>query len=74
MNEVWSWVLSLTGLVGIWLAGSKRPVGWAVLLASEVLWIAYALTTHQLGFLVGGLLWAVVYTRNLIAWRSQHAA
>jgi nicotinamide riboside transporter PnuC len=72
--ELWGWVLSITGLVGIWLAGDKRTSGWVILLVSEVLWVVYALTTGQPGFLLGSVAWGLVYVRNIAQWRREKRA
>lgn len=43
----WSYLLAAVGIFGLWLAGRKRAIGWAVGLFAQVLWIAYALVTRQ---------------------------
>lgn len=71
---IWSWVLMVVGVLGLYLAGKKRAVGWAVGLGAQVLWVAYALTTHQYGFLVSALVYGWVYGRNFIAWHKEEGA
>jgi hypothetical protein len=64
----WSWLLSGLGCVGIWKAGDKSPTGWAITLGTECLWLAYAVTTGQWGFIVGCGLYAGICARNLMKW------
>ena len=64
----WSYLLGVVGVVGLWLAGSRRWQGWAVGVAAQVAWIAYAFATDQYGFLVSACAYGVVYGRNLAAW------
>ena len=66
----WSWILTAVGVFGLWLAGRRNPLGWAVSLGAQGLWIAYALTTQQYGFLVSAGAYGWVYARNFTAWRQ----
>lgn len=68
MNDnLWPWLLSVVGLIGLWLAGKRRALGWYVGLGAQLLWVAFALITGQLGFLLSAVGYGVVYARN--AWR-----
>lgn len=70
---MWSWVLATIGVLGIYFVGRKTIWGWLVLLANEVIWIAYALTTKQYGFIVSAVAYAIVYIRSFIHWRRDDA-
>jgi hypothetical protein len=72
MNEWWSWALTVIGITGLWLAGSKRRAGWLIGVAAQGLWIAYALATRQYGFIVSALCYGFVYARNFVAWRRSN--
>jgi hypothetical protein len=68
----WSWLLSLTSLLGLLTAGGDRPrLGWWLCLLGEPLVIAYAVATRQWGFIAPTLAYAAVYSRNLA--RVRHA-
>lgn len=67
----WSWLLTSVGITGLFLAGSKKKIGWALGIAVQVLWIAYALATEQLGFVVSALVYAGVYARNWLRWHRE---
>lgn len=66
---MWTVVLSLTGLAGLWLV-AKHWQGWILYLVNEVLWFAYGLTIHSRPVLVMAVLWFVVGVRNLVLARS----
>jgi hypothetical protein len=68
---MWSWVLATIGVLGIYFVGRKTIWGWLVLLANEVIWIAYALTTKQYGFIVSAVAYAIVYVRSFVHWRRD---
>lgn len=65
----WSWLLTAAGLSGLVLAGSRHRVGWAFGLVTQVLWVAYALSTAQHGFLASAACYGTVYARNWWHWR-----
>lgn len=70
----WSFVLSAIGIVGIVLAGSKYKLGWLIGFAVQPLWIAFAVTTEQYGFILNAVVYAAVYARNWLRWRAEERA
>jgi hypothetical protein len=72
VNPFWSYLLTAVGIFGLWLAGraSTRAGGWAVGIGAQTLWIAYAVSTEQWGFIASALLYGSVYIRNFILSRK----
>lgn len=71
VSQLWSWGLTIVGVFGLWLAGRKNPFGWFIGLCAQGLWVAYAVTSHQPGFIVSALAYGTVYARNLYLWTSE---
>jgi len=71
MSQWWSWLLTVVGVTGLYFAGSRKRLGWAIGIAAQTLWIAYALATHQYGFLVSAVAYGWVYSRNFLRWRTK---
>lgn len=69
----WAWLLTAIGVSGLWLAGSRKASGWIVGLLAQALWVAYALSTKQYGFLASALCYGAVYARNLARWTRTDA-
>jgi hypothetical protein len=69
----WSLALAACALVGYWLVGQKRPVGWLVNIGTQVIWVGYALATHQYGFLLTAACFTVLFSRNWWTWRRPTA-
>lgn len=67
----WSWILTTLGIVGLWAAGSKKAWGWGLGIGLQILWFAYAVTTHQYGFIVSAFAYAFVYARNYLKWKNN---
>lgn len=69
--EYWSWILTLFGVLGIFLAGKKNKWGWIIGIFSQFLWIAFALVTAQYGFIVASVLYGSIYAKNFISWNKE---
>ncbi len=67
---LWSWMLAAVGIAGLVLAGRRKAVGWAIGLGAQVLWVAYAVATHQWGFIISALAYAAVYAKNWLTWSN----
>ena len=67
----WSWVLAVIGVTGIFFVGRKTIWGWYVLLFNEFLWIAYAVSTDQYGFIFSALAYAAVYIKSYLYWKRE---
>ena len=70
LDQYWSWLLAAIGVSGIFLVGRKTIWGWLVLCLNECLWIIYALTTKQYGFIFAAVAYGVVYVKSFIHWRK----
>lgn len=70
MNPLWSWCLTLVGFVGLLCAGSRKWWGWLILCGNECLWVVYAVTTRQWGFIFGAIVYGLAYTRNIRKWKQ----
>jgi hypothetical protein len=68
---MWSWSLTAVGVTGLWIAGRGYWWAWLIGLAAQVLWLAYALTTSQYGFIVSAFAYGSVYARNARRWWSD---
>ena len=72
MNQYWSYLLTIVGLVGFILAGKKIWWCWYVNVACQALWFTYAIVTKQYGFIVASVVYTVVFTQNAIKWTREH--
>jgi nicotinamide riboside transporter PnuC len=67
----WSYILAAIGVTGIFFVGRKTIWGWLLLLFNEFLWIIYAVTTEQYGFIFAAIAYAAVYIRSYIHWSKE---
>jgi nicotinamide riboside transporter PnuC len=68
---MWSYVLAVIGVTGIFFVGRKTIWGWHILLVNEALWITYAIITKQYGFILSAIAYAAVYIRSYIHWSKE---
>ena len=68
---MWSWILAVIGVAGIYFVGRKTIWGWLVLLFNETLWIVYAVTTKQYGFIFSAIAYAAVYIKSYLHWTRE---
>lgn len=64
----WSWILTAIGVFGIYLTTRRSWWGYVVGLAAQTLWIAYAVTTRQWGFIVSAAAYGSVYALGWYRW------
>ena len=70
-NLVWSIVLPIIGITGLHIAGKKSEWGWFIGLGAQVLWVVFAVTTNQYGFILSAVAYGLVNWNNLRKWRSD---
>jgi hypothetical protein len=71
MTEYWSYLLAAIGVTGIFFVGRKTIWGWLILCVNECLWIIYALTTDQYGFIIAAVAYGIVYIKSYLLWRRE---
>lgn len=71
MKALLPWATSAFTLVGMVLIGNKRWQGWCVGLASQVLWVTFAVAFRAWGLLPLTAVLVGIYSRNLRRWRRD---
>lgn len=64
------YVLSIIGITALVAIGQHKWWGWAIALFNECLWVAFALTTRQYGFILGAVVYGAVNAINARRWRA----
>jgi len=66
-----AWILSVLGIISLWLMGDKKVSGILVGLSCQAFWFYYTITTKQYGFIPGVIVYTLVYLRNLYLWKGE---
>ena len=70
-SQLWSWALSIIGVIGILLVGHKNWRGYLVGIATECAWVAYSIQTKQWGFIFGSTVYISAYLLNISKWLEE---
>jgi len=68
---MWSWVLSIIGIVGMIMVGRKMWQAFVVLISAEILWVVYSIRTGQYGFILGATAYITIHAINTRRWRRE---
>ena len=68
-----SWLLSATSVLMLWMMGNKSNWGPIVGIANQFLWLYYILfiLQGQYGLIIGTVAFTIVHIRNLILWKRS---
>lgn len=66
--QLWSWIVTIVGLIGFIIAGRKVWWSWYVNLSAQALWVIYAIISSQPAFLVSAAVYTIVFGRNAYIW------
>src|SRR2546423_15683729 len=74
--QSWSWILAASNILLLflsWQVGNKRRWAWLGYIATNVLWIVYALDTDSYGFLLSAPAFIAIAIRNYLKWSPPRA-
>ena len=71
MTQLIPLALSANTIAVMWLAGSKRALGWALGLAGQAGWLLFAFVFRAWGLLPLVVALTFVYGRNLWRWQRE---
>ena len=72
MSAELSWIVTIVGLAGFWLAGNKVWWAWYINIANQLLWVAFALVSGYYAFLLGTAFYLAVFIKNAYQWTTEH--
>lgn len=72
MDQAFSWIVTILGLIGFWLAGKKIWWSWYVNIVNQIMWVIFALITDYYAFLVGTAAYFFVFCKNAYHWTKEH--
>lgn len=64
----WDWILALLGMFGLYLTTKKMVAGFVVGASLQVLWLTYALSTSQYGFVLSAVGFGFVNLLGIYRW------
>lgn len=73
MNPLWSFVLTGIGVSGLYLVTNRHWYGFMIGVGVQVLWVVYAVSTTQWGFIISAAAYGYVNVRGWCKWQSEQA-
>lgn len=70
MSVWWSIALTTAAVCNAWLLGNRWTPAWLLSLASQGVWLIYAVVSEQWGFAVSAVVFGVLNVRNYRKWRQ----
>jgi hypothetical protein len=65
------YVLSIIGVTALFVIGKRKWYGWLLAFFNECLWVVFAITTRQYGFLLGAGIYGSVNAYHAFKWRTR---
>lgn len=69
--ELWSWALTIVGMTGLYFTTQKKIIGFVIGVSAQTLWVAFAITTAQYGFIFSAIGYGVLNVLGVYRWRKQ---
>lgn len=70
-GQILSWIVTVVGISGFFLAGKKVWWSWYVNLGCQAIWYAYAFVTLQPAFFASASFYTVVFGYNAWKWTKE---
>jgi hypothetical protein len=69
----WAWGLILDSVtfVGVFLLAHKHRIGWIMSVFAQLVWMTYAISTQQWGFIPGILAYTTVSIHGYVYWTDH---
>ncbi|WNN94579.1 PnuC-like nicotinamide riboside transporter [Arthrobacter phage Lewando] len=74
MDQILSWVVTVIGITGFFLAGKRIWWCWYLNLFCQVLWYWYATVSNTPAFYVAATFYTGVFGINAWKWTKEHIA
>lgn len=66
--EWWSYLLAVIGLTGLYMTTKKMVSGFVIGVLVQILWVTYAVTTDQYGFIANAIGYAFMNCLGIYRW------
>lgn len=71
MSVWWSVALTAVGVTGLFFTLKKKWWGQAIAFFAQLLWVVYAVKTHQWGFLGSAFAYGALNLWGMLKWRKE---
>lgn len=63
------WLATVCGLTGVYLIGSKKRIGFLIMMIASLSWLTVGFIINSLALIVGSAVFFSLHVRGWIKWR-----
>lgn len=63
------WLATVCGLTGVYLIGSKKRIGFLIMMIASLSWLTVGFIINSLALIVGSTVFFSLHVRGWIKWR-----
>ena len=65
------WLATVAGLTGVYLIGSKKRIGFLIMMVASLSWLTVGFLIHSLALIVGSTVFFSLHIRGWWRWRKD---
>lgn len=62
------WLATVCGLTGVYLIGSRKRIGFLVMMAASLSWLSVGFMIHSIALIVGSAVFFSLHVRGWFKW------
>ena len=68
------WLATVCGLTGVYLIGSKKKVGFLIMMVASLSWLTVGFMIQSFALIVGSAIFFMLHVRGWLKWRNEARA
>lgn len=65
------WLATVCGLTGVYLIGSKKKIGFLIMMIASLSWLTVGVFVESLALIVGSAVFFCLHVRGWFNWRKK---
>lgn len=74
--QLWGvdWLATVCGLTGVYLIGSKKKVGFLIMMVASLSWLTVGFMIQSLALILGSAVFFSLHVRGWLRWKKEALA
>ena len=68
------WMATVCGLTGVYLIGSKKKIGFLIMMVASLSWLTVGFMIQSLALILGSAVFFSLHVRGWIKWKKEAQA
>ncbi len=65
------WLATVAGLTGVYLIGSKKRIGFLIMMIASLSWLTVGFMIQSFALIVGSVVFFSLHVRGWLKWRNE---